>query len=50
MKNENPFIKNQDVELTIDGMTNEGQGVAHKDGVAFFVPETVVGETVLAHM
>lgn len=50
MKNENPFIKNQDVELTIDGMTNEGQGVAHKDGVAFFVPETVVGETVLAHI
>ncbi len=50
MKKENPFVKNQDLELTIDGMTNEGQGVAHMDGVAFFVPETVVGETVLAHI
>ena len=46
----NPFVKNQDVTLTIDGMTNEGQGVAHLDGVAFFVPETVVGETVEAHI
>lgn len=50
MKEQNPFVKNQDVVLSIDGMTNEGQGVAHLDGVAFFVPETVVGETVEAHI
>ena len=50
MKTENPFRKNQDVELLIDGMTGEGQGVAHLDGVAFFVPDTVVGETVSAHI
>ena len=50
MKQENPFQKNQDVTLVIDGMTNEGQGVAHLDGVAFFVPETVPGETVSAHI
>ncbi|MBR0082028.1 MAG: 23S rRNA (uracil(1939)-C(5))-methyltransferase RlmD [Clostridia bacterium] len=50
MKSENPFVKNQDVTLSIDGMTSEGQGVAHLDGVAFFVPETVPGETVVAHI
>ena len=50
MKEQNPFVKNQDVVVSIDGMTNEGQGVAHLDGVAFFVPETVVGETVEAHI
>lgn len=50
MKNENPFRKNQEVTLLIDGMTNEGQGVGHLNGVAFFVPETVVGETVTAHI
>lgn len=50
MKNENPFQKNQEVTLTVDGITGEGQGVGRIGGVAFFVPGTVVGETVKAHI
>ena len=50
MKESNPFTKNQEIELTIDGMTGEGNGVGHKDGIVFFVPGTVAGETVLAHI
>ena len=50
MKGSNPYNKNQEIELVIDGMTDEGHGVGHKDGVAIFVPGTVVGETVLAHI
>lgn len=50
MTKSNPFQKNQRVTLSIDGMTGEGHGVAHLDGVAFFVPQTVVGERVLAHI
>lgn len=50
MTETNPFRKNMRVELTIDGMTSEGQGVGHLDGVAFFVPETCIGEKVAAHI
>ncbi len=50
MKQENPFRKNQDITVSIDGMTGEGQGVAHLDGVAFFVPDTIPEETVSAHI
>lgn len=46
----NPYIKNQDVLLDIDGITNEGHGVAHLEGMTFFVPGTATGDTVQAHI
>lgn len=36
--------KNQTVALTIDGMTAEGNGVGHYQGMAVFVPQTAVGD------
>ena len=41
--------KNDEFELEITGMTTEGSGVGHKDGMAVFVRNTAVGDTVLAH-
>lgn len=41
--------KNDEFELRITGMTAEGNGVGHKDGMAVFVSNTAVGDTVLAH-
>ena len=41
--------KNDEFELEITGMTAEGSGVGHKDGMAVFVSNTAVGDTVLAH-
>ncbi len=41
--------KNDEFELLITGMTAEGSGVGHKDGMAVFVSNTAVGDTVLAH-
>lgn len=42
--------KNQEFALTIDGMSNEGTGVGHHDGLAVFVANTAVGDTVLCHI
>ena len=50
MKEINPFSKNQDVTVEITGVTSEGQGVGRLDGVAFFVPFALPGETVRAHI
>ncbi len=36
--------KNQIIPLTIDGMTTEGNGVGHYEGMAVFVPRTAVGD------
>lgn len=44
------LTKNDRVELEITGMTSEGCGVGRHDGLAVFVPNTVQGETVLAHI
>ena len=41
--------KNDEFELLITGMTAEGNGVGHKDGMAVLVSNTAVGDTVLAH-
>ena len=41
--------KNDEFQLEITGMTAEGSGVGHKDGMAVFVSNTAVGDTVLAH-
>ena len=38
--------KNDIYTVTIDGMTDDGSGVGRVDGLAVFVPYTLVGETV----
>lgn len=50
MKQSNPFSKNQELTLEITGITSEGQGVGRCEGVAFFVPFALPGETVRAHI
>ena len=45
-----PLSKNQDVELTIDGLTGEGAGVGRAEGYAVFVPGALPGERVSAHV
>lgn len=44
------LVKNQDIELKIDGCTAEGNGVGHYDGMAVFVAGAAVGDTVTAHI
>lgn len=50
MKQQNPFHKNQELTLDITGITSEGQGVGRSEGVAFFVPFALPGETVRVHI
>ena len=50
MKQSNPFQKNQELVLEITGITSEGQGVGRSEGVAFFVPFAIPGETVKVHI
>ncbi|MCM1179884.1 MAG: 23S rRNA (uracil(1939)-C(5))-methyltransferase RlmD [Clostridium sp.] len=38
--------KNQEFELTIEDMGNEGEGIGHIDGMAVFVKDTVPGDVV----
>lgn len=42
--------KNQEFELTIDGMTAQGSGVGHYDGLAVFVANTAEGDRILCHI
>lgn len=42
--------KNDEFQLEITGMTAEGNGVGKKDGMAVFVANTAIGDTVLAHI
>lgn len=42
--------KNQTITLEIDGYTAEGAGVGHFEGMAVFVPGTLMGETVQCHI
>lgn len=42
--------KNDEIRLTIDAMTAEGSGIGRHDGMAVFVPNTAVGDTVLCHI
>lgn len=45
-----PLTKNQDIMLDITGITAEGSGVGHYDGVAVFVANTAVGDRVECHI
>ena len=42
--------KNDEVTLTIDAMTAEGSGIGRYEGLAVFVANTAVGDTVLCHI
>ena len=42
--------KNDDVTLTVTGMTAEGAGVGRVDGMAVFVPAAAPGDVVAAHI
>lgn len=42
--------KNDIIELKIDAIGSEGEGIAHVDGYALFVKDTVVGDRILARL
>ena len=42
--------KNDRTEVLIEGYSSEGYGVAKPDGYVLFIPGTVCGERVLAHV
>lgn len=44
------LIKNQIYEATITDYTTEGQGVAHIEGCAVFIPNAIAGEKVLVRI
>ena len=50
MKQNNPFHKNDEIDVEISGITSEGQGVGRCQDVAIFVPYAIPGETVRAHV
>lgn len=50
MKQQPPVRKNDDLTLTIDALTSEGQGIGRVDGFAIFVPGALPGEQVRAHV
>ena len=45
-----PLVKNQDIEIEITGITTEGSGVGHYDGIAVFVPNTAIGDLIECHI
>ena len=50
MKQTNPFQKNSEVTLSITGVSSDGNGVGRSEGMPFFVPYALTGETVRAHV
>lgn len=50
MKQHPPIKKNDELTLSVDSLSLEGQGVAKKDGFVVFVPGALPGETVRAHI
>ena len=45
-----PIQKNDELVVTIESLTSEGQGVARVDGYAVFIVGALVGEEVKAHV
>ena len=41
-----PMIKNQIFEVTVENLSSDGNGVAHVEGQAIFVPGTVPGDVI----
>ena len=50
MKTKPPVQKNQEIELTIDGLTQEGMGVGRVTGYALFVKGALPGESIRARV
>ena len=48
--NPHPFSYHQELELTIESLTNEGSGVARHDGWVVFVPFALPGERIRARV
>lgn len=44
------LLKNDEIELTIEGYTAEGSGVGHYEGMAVFVNNAAKGDKILAHI
>ena len=44
MKDKVVFKKNQDIHLTIEDFTREGEGLGKVHGFPFFVKDTVIGD------
>ncbi len=42
--------KNDDIKLKIDSLSNDGNGVGRYENLVIFVPETVVGDEIIAHI
>ena len=45
-ENKNFFQKDMELELLIEDMGTEGEGIGKKEGVAFFVKDAVLGDLV----
>ena len=41
-----PMIKNQIFEVTVENLSSDGNGVAHVEGQAIFVPGTAPGDVI----
>ena len=50
MKAAGPVNRNDDIELNIDSLGSEGQGVGRYEGLAVFVPFALPNEHVKAHI
>lgn len=50
MKQKPPLARNDDIEILIDALGSEGQGIGRYEGYAVFVPGALPGERVKAHM
>ncbi len=50
MKDKNIFSKNDLVELQIEDMTKDGEGIGHANGYTLFVKDAVVGDRILAQV
>lgn len=44
------LTKNQKIKLDIDGMSTEGNGIGHYNGIAVFVPNSAIGDKLLVHI
>ncbi len=46
-----PYLKNEEVTVDITALGNDGEGIGHlSDGMTVFIPGTVPGDKVLAHI
>lgn len=50
MEGQHLMNKNDIFEIKITGMTDDGSGVGRAEGIAVFVPYTIIGETVRVHI